>query len=176
LGIIALRAFEQDDGSSSLSVLVHNLTSLRLWKTAGHTLLLGLLSALGSTALGLTFALAVTRSRVRAARALKHLAVLPVITPPFVIGMALIVAFGRSGVVTQALGLSGSRWLYGLPGVLLAQLLAFSPVAFLILADALDGIHPSLEEAAQTLRAGPGRTFVTVTLPLLKPALANALL
>jgi iron(III) transport system permease protein len=176
LGIITLHAFERDDGTSSLAVLWGNLASARLWKVTGNSLLLGVLSALGSTGLGLTLALAVTRSRRRWAKAFRHLSLLPIITPPFVIGMALIVAFGRSGAVTGALGLSGSRWLYGLPGVLIAQLLAFSPVAFLILADALDGISPSMEEAAQTLRASPALTFRTVTLPLLRPALANAFL
>jgi len=69
-----------------------------------------------------------------------------------------------------------SRWIYGLPGVTLAQLLSFSPVAFMILYGALTALSPTLEEAAQTLRASRGRVFRTVTWPLLRPALANAFL
>jgi iron(III) transport system permease protein len=63
-----------------------------------------------------------------------------------------------------------------LPGVLVAQLLAFTPVAFLILVDAVNGVSPSMEEAAQTLRASPRQTFWGVTFPLLRPALANSFL
>lgn len=174
--VISTRAFETDTGGYSPLVLLDNLASARLWRVTLNTVLLGALAALGSTLLGLMLALAVARSRRRFARAFRFLSVLPIITPPFVIGMALIVAFGRAGAVTGALGLSGSRYIYGLPGVLLAQLLAFTPVAFLILVDALQGVSPSMEEAAQTLRATPTRTFLTVTLPLLKPAFANAFL
>ena len=176
MGIISLRALETDTGGTSAMVLLHNFANARLWRVTANTLLLGVLAAFGSTLLGLTLALAVARSRQAWTRAFRVLSVLPIITPPFVIGMALIVAFGRAGAVTAALGLSGSRYVYGLPGVLLAQLLAFTPVAFLILVDALQGISPSMEEAAQTLRASPSRTFRTVTLPLLRPALANAFL
>ena len=88
--------------------------------------------------------------------------------------------FGRTGVVTgwlsDAFGIPRSRWLYGLPGVSIAQLLTFSPIAFMILHGALQAISPALEEAAQTLRASRWRVFRTITLPLLKPALANAFL
>ena len=81
------------------------------------------------------------------------------ITPPFVIGLALIMLFGRSGAVNAllewAFGIGPSRWIYGLPGVWLAQTLALTPVAYLVLVGVVDGISPSLEEAAQTLRASP---------------------
>ena len=40
-----------------------------------------------------------------------------------------------------------SRWIYGLPGMLIAQLLAFTPIAFLVLIGVVQGISPSLEEA-----------------------------
>src|SRR4029453_10163674 len=88
--------------------------------------------------------------------------------------------FGRSGVVNQllewAFEFTPGRWIYGLPGVLLAQLFAFTPVAFLVLIGVAEGVSPAVEEAAQTLRAGPARTFATVSLPLMGPGLANAFL
>jgi iron(III) transport system permease protein len=55
-------------------------------------------------------------------------------------------------------------------------MLAFTPIAFLVLIGVADGVSPSLEEAAQTLRAGRWQTFWTVSLPLMKPGLANAFL
>jgi ABC-type Fe3+ transport system permease subunit len=58
----------------------------------------------------------------------------------------------------------------------MAQTFAFTPIAFMIMRGVVQGVAPSLEEAAQTLRASPRQTFMTVTLPLLKPGLANAFL
>ena len=53
---------------------------------------------------------------------------------------------------------------------------AFTPIAFLVLLGVVEGVSPSLEEAAQTLRADRWTTFRTVTLPLMRPGLANAFL
>jgi iron(III) transport system permease protein len=53
---------------------------------------------------------------------------------------------------------------------------AFTPIAFMILRGVVQGISPSVEEAAQTLRASRWKTFTTVTLPLMKPGLTNAFL
>jgi iron(III) transport system permease protein len=133
-----------------------------------------------STLLGLVLALVVQRGGQRYAGLLKVMSIVPIITPPFVIALALVVLFGRTGLITGWLeavfGIPRSRWIYGLPGVTLAQLLAFSPIAFMILHGALGAVSPALEEAAQTLRASRGRVFRTVTWPLLRPALANAFL
>jgi len=133
-----------------------------------------------ATLLGLVFALVVQRGGGRYASLLAVMSMLPVITPPFVLALALVVLFGRTGLVTGWLdtlfGFGRSRWLYGLPGVALAQLLTFAPIAFMVLHGALRAISPALEEAAQTLRASRARVFRTVTWPLLRPALAAAFL
>ncbi len=143
------------------------------------TLLAAIVGVL-STLLGLVLALVVQRGGQRYAGLLKLMSILPIITPPFVIALALVVLFGRTGLITgwldAAFGIPRSRWLYGLPGVALAQLLTFSPIAFMLLHGALTAVSPALEEAAQTLRATRGRVFRTVTWPLLRPALANAFL
>lgn len=72
------------------------------------------------------------------------------------LGLAIILLFGRSGTVTQfvadALGLEAGRRIYGLAGVWFAQMLALTPIAFLVLIGVVEGVSPSLEEAAQTLR------------------------
>ena len=134
-----------------------------------------------STAFALVLALAVQRGQQRGLGAVaKLMSVLPIVTPPFVIALALVVLFGRTGLVTTFLSntfdLPRTRWIYGLPGVTIAQVLAFTPIAFMILSGAIAAISPTLEEAAQTLRASKARVFRSVTWPLLRPALAAAFL
>ncbi|MBK9606391.1 MAG: iron ABC transporter permease [Betaproteobacteria bacterium] len=144
-----------------------------------NSAILAIIVGVLSTLLGLILALVVQRGGRRYSGLLKVMSILPIITPPFVIALALVVLFGRTGLVTswlEAIGVPRSRWIYGLPGVTLAQLLSFSPIAFMILHGALAAVSPALEEAAQTLRASRGRVFRTVTWPLLRPALANAFL
>jgi iron(III) transport system permease protein len=143
-----------------------------------NTLALAVSTATAATMLGLCFALIVTRTGFPAKRAMRLLTVLPIITPPFVIGLGLILIFGRSGVVNQVVeattGLQLGRWIYGFDGVFLAQVFSFTPTAFLVLIGVVEGISPTMEEASQTLRASRMRTFRAVTLPLMTPGLANA--
>jgi len=183
-------AFITDDGGYSVSVFLSKFLDDRLWGlgclrgarcgAAWNSLFLAVLVGFITTALGLVFALVVTRSGFRYKRSIRALTVLPIITPPFVIGLALILLFGLSGSVTtfvsDLFGLQPTRWLYGLPGVLIAQVLAFTPIAFLVLIGVVEGVSPSMEEAAQTLRATKMQVFRTVSLPLMRPGLANAFL
>ncbi|WP_367395491.1 ABC transporter permease [Pantoea sp. Ep11b] len=178
------------DGSFKPDGLLANLQDPAIWSlgcftggscgTAWRTLGLALMTASGSTLLGLAFALAATRTPLPCKKALRMLTILPIITPPFVIGLALILLFGRSGVVTESLatlfGIEPGRWLYGMTGIWIAQVLSFTPVAFLVLIGVVEGISPSLEEASQTLRASRWRTFSRISLPLMAPGLANAFL
>ena len=111
---------------------------------------------------------------------LRVIALLPIITPPFVVGLGLILLFGRAGIVNQfleyAFDITPTRWFYGVLGIWIAQLFAFTPIAFMIMRGVVQGLAPSLEEAALILRADRKKTFFTITLPLLKPGLANAFL
>eukprot|EP00873_Tetraselmis_striata_P030993 jgi/Tetstr1/451257/TSEL_038293.t1 len=145
-----------------------------------NTLILGILSGVLSTLLGLALALLVARTNFRFKGALRAISILPIITPPFVVGVAIIVLFGRTGVVTGWLeflfDMPRTRWVYGLPGILLAQVLAFAPITFLVLLGTIEAINPTLEEASKTLGAKPLDTFRTVTWPLLRPGIAAAFL
>jgi len=191
VGKALVGAFLDDGGRFSPAALAERLAQDRVWGlscvvggvrcgVAWNTLFLALLTASGTTAMGLLIALLAERGSKRLAKPLNILALLPIITPPFVVGLGLILLFGRAGLVNQflewAFGITPSRWFYGLFGVWLAQMFAFTPIAFMILRGVVQGLGPSLEEAAQTLRASRWQTFRTVTLPLLKPGLANAFL
>jgi iron(III) transport system permease protein len=185
-----LAAFATDDGGYSVAGFFPKFFDGRIWGlgclsggrcgAAWNSLFLAVIVGVLTTLLGLAFALVLTRSGFRYKRSLRALTVLPIITPPFVIGLAIILLFGLSGAVTTkvaaVLGIDASRWVYGMTGILIAQLLAFTPIAFLVLIGVVEGVSPSMEEAAQTLRANRWQTFRTVSLPLMRPGLANAFL
>ncbi len=188
---ILVQAFQDGDGLLAPALLVERLATEKIWSlrclsgggrcgVAWNTLFLALGCGAGTTALGLAFALIVTRTSFGFKKTLRVLTVLPIVTPPFVIGLALILVFGRSGLVNQflewSMGIEPTRWIYGFQGVFLAQLFAFTPVAFLVLIGVVEGVSPTLEEASQTLRADRWATFATVSLPLMRPGLANAFL
>jgi iron(III) transport system permease protein len=185
-------AFLNEEGRWSVAAIINRIGNQRVWGlscvaggvrcgVAWNTLFLALLTASGTMILGTMMALMAERSAgPRVQTPLRVIALLPIITPPFVVGLGLILLFGRAGVVNQfleyAFDIAPSRWFYGLLGVWVAQMFAFTPIAFMIMRGVVQGIAPSLEEAAQTLRADRKQTFFTVTLPLLKPGLANAFL
>jgi len=188
---VLVSAVQDDAGNYAFRLFAEKMSDRKIWGlgcltgrvncgVAWNSLLLAILVGALTTLLGLVFALAVTRTGMKATRLLRALTVLPIITPPFVIGLSIILLFGLSGTVTttvaEVFGLQPTRWIYGLPGVLIAQVLSFTPIAFLVLIGVVEGVSPSLEEAAQTLRAGRWRTFRTVSLPLMRPGLANAFL
>ncbi len=191
IGSMFIGSVQDFDGSFKPDGFVRNMQDASLWSlncvvgagrcgVAWRTLWLAIMTGLGSTLLGLAFALVATRTRFPFKKGLRLLTILPIITPPFVIGLALTLLFGRAGVVTQWLsslfGIEPGRWLYGLTGIWIAQVLSFTPISFLVLIGVVEGVSPSMEEASTTLRADRWRTFRRVSLPLMKPGLANAFL
>ncbi len=188
---ILISAFQDNDGVYAFSLFAEKITDNKIWGlrclsenvscgVAWNSLMLAVSVGIGSTLLGLAFALVTTRARLKMGKAFRVLTVLPIITPPFVIGLAMILLFGRAGVVTQFMSttfdIPPTRWIYGFTGIWLAQMLAFTPIAFLVLIGVVEGVSPSMEEAAQTLRADAWTTFSTVSFPLMRPGLANAFL
>jgi iron(III) transport system permease protein len=186
-----IAGLQTEDGGYSLTLFLGKFADRKIWSlacltggtrcgVAWNSLFLAVMVGIFSAALGLVFALVVTRTGFRFGKWLRAMTLLPIITPPFVIGLAIILLFGLSGIVTTniaaATGAQPTRWIYGFTGVFIAQLLAFTPIAFLVLIGVVEGVSPSMEEAAQTLRAGRWHTFRTVSLPLMRPGLANAFL
>lgn len=187
---ILIQAF-QVDGGYAFNEFFYRFFNSEIWgvnclfsdRSCGvgiNSLFLAIMTGLGTTLLGLSFALIFTRTDFRAKKLLRILTVIPIITPPFVIGLALILLFGRAGTVTEffaeLFGLEATRWVYGFWGVYFAQLLSFTPIAFLVLIGVVQGVSPSMEEASQTLDADRWQTFRYVSLPLMRPGLANAFL
>ncbi|WP_432998994.1 ABC transporter permease [Treponema socranskii] len=140
-----------------------------------NTLILGIVVALLGTVVAFIFAYATTYLAIPHKRIFKIFSILPMVSPPFVISLAFILLFGRSGLITyKLLGIRPD--IYGFWGLAFTQVLSFFPTGYLMLTAMLQNIDPSIEEAAQALGSNQNRVFRTITLPLMAPGLANVVL
>ncbi len=149
-----------------------------------NSIVLGIcVSPLGTT-IGFAFAYAVTKTDMRLKGFLQASALLPIISPPFVIALSAILPFGRNGLITRKLILEGLGVdlyaagfdIYGLTGLVIVETLAYFPTAYLVLVGVLSSIEPALEEAALNLGASRWKVFRSVTVPLALPGIASAML
>ncbi len=163
----------------TLSVFGRVLGMARFRTAFSNTIVLGLITGLGSTLLGLLFAYVDVYVRIRS-RVVKKLfdvvSMLPVVSPPFVLSLSMILLFGRSGIITRTiLGIYDAD-VYGLKGIAIVQILTFFPVCYMMMKGLLKNIDPSLEEASRDMGASRWKVFTSVTLPLMLPGIGNAFL
>lgn len=91
---------------------------------------------------------------------------LPLVLPPVVAGVGLLMAFGRQGLLGDALALAGLRLPFTTAAVVLAQLFVSAPFYVRSAIAGFGGVDQSLEEAAAIDGASPLQVFLRVTLPL----------
>lgn len=117
----------------------------------------------------------ITRTPLPGKQFFRLTATFPIISPPFVIALAAILLFGRTGSLTPYIKyVIGSYSIYGLGGLVLVETIAYAPTAFLVLFGILQAIDPALEEASMDLGASRLQVFSSVTLPLATPGIASA--
>ena len=147
-----------------------------VWHSAmGNTFVQCICSSVLSVIVGYVFAYAVVKAEIPGKKFFSLVPIIHLITPPFVGGLAFILLFGKQGFITHTiLGLDVS--LYGFWGLLVAQVLSFFPMAFLICSQVLRGINTNIEQSARSLGAGEFRIFLTVTLPLSWPGILSSFL
>ena len=167
------------EGKITLEVFGRVLSLERFQKAFKNTLVLGMITGIASTAIGLLFAYVEVYVKLKT-KVLEKLfamvSMLPVVSPPFVLSLSMIMLFGRSGIITRSLlGIYDSN-VYGLKGIAIVQTLTFFPVCYLMLKGLLKNIDPSLEEATRDMGASRWKVFTSVTFPLLLPGLGNAFL
>ncbi|MFN8526267.1 MAG: iron ABC transporter permease [Chloroflexota bacterium] len=140
-----------------------------------NSLVVMLLSTTTAVTLGFFYAYAMVYSAMPWKPFFRLIAVLPMLSPPFVVAASYILLFGPRGLITYyVFGASPNiLGLYGLWGV---QTIAFFPYAYQLIADVLARSDPRLEQAARNLGANPWHVFRTVTLPLSRPGLVAAVL
>lgn len=122
---------------------------------------IALTSALLATILGSMAALFVARRKGFLASLLQTLFLAPLIFPAIVLGLALLLFFKLIGGMPEFVGLVLAHSILGMPFVIRA------------VSASLLAVDPVLEEASQSLRAGPLRTFGLITLPLIWPGILS---
>uniref|UniRef100_A0AAU2VHU7 ABC transporter permease n=1 Tax=Streptomyces sp. NBC_00008 TaxID=2903610 RepID=A0AAU2VHU7_9ACTN len=130
--------------------------------------------ALGlSLVLGVPLAWLLARTEFPGKTFVRSLVLLPMVLPPTVGGVALLLAFGRRGLLGPWLeDTFGITLPFHTSGAVLAATFVAMPFLVISLEGALGGLRPRYEETASSLGASPVRVFFTVTLPMVAPGLA----
>lgn len=125
-----------------------------------------------SVLLGVPLAYVLARTTLPGRPALRALVTVPLVLPPVVGGVALLLAFGRHGLLGRLLVAAGAVPAFTTTGVVLAETFVALPFLVLSVEGALHSLALQTEEVAATLGARPLRVFRTVTLPTIAPAVA----
>ncbi len=143
---------------------------------ATEALRLSLLCSVAATAiaivLGIPLAWVLARAKVPGVPVVRALVTLPLVLPPVVGGVALLIAFGRRGLVGQYLyDWFGVQLPFSTAGVIIAEAFVAMPFLVITVEGALRSADPRFEEAAATLGASRWHILRRVTLPLIAPAI-----
>jgi len=169
--IIALLALILRVTPTALVAALHSpVVSEALWLSVRTSILAALIIALCGTPLA-----ALLSQPFRGRAALETLITLPVVLPPVVGGLALLLAFGRAGMLGHALHLLGVELPFTTAAVVLAQTFVAAPLYIAVAKSAFARVDPQLIDAAATLRASRTYTFARVVIPPAIPALAGGL-
>ena len=145
------------------------------------TVVVSIGSVIGALVIGVPLAFLLTRAEFRGRRLLSAVATLPAALPPLVGVLAFLFLYGESGVVTRlvqrALHLTEAPWgLSGISAVIFVHAYTMYVYVFLFVSAGLERYDTTLDEAAAGLGASRAMMLRRVTLPLLTPSLAGAML
>jgi molybdate transport system permease protein len=116
--------------------------------------------------MGTPFAYTLARRDSPLLRVMDSLVELPIVLPPVVAGVAMLMAFGRNGVLGPALEAVGITISFTTTAVLFAQVFVAGPFYIRAARIGFQGVDRDLEDISQTLGVSPWQTFWRVTLPL----------
>jgi len=122
---------------------------------------------------GTPLAWVLARRRSRLARLIETVTQLPVVLPPAVAGVALLLAFGRRGLLGPALGALGIGVPFTMAAVVLAESFVAAPFYVQAAVTAFRALDPDLVLVARALGASRPRVFLSVAVPISAPALAG---
>jgi iron(III) transport system permease protein len=147
-----------------------------------NSLILGAWTGLFSLVIGLILAWAVSRTDVPAKPLIQVTATLSYLSPPFLTAIAFTYLFSPNAGLINVLmrDVAGMPWLtfnvFSMPGLVLVTVLHTFPFVYLLASSALLSVDASYEEAAQILGAGKLRTALSITAPLVAPAILSGTL
>lgn len=141
-----------------------------------NSLLVAGLTALFGMAVGFIFAYTLNRTNIPFKKFFRTVALMPMVFPPFIGAMSLLMLFGFNGLVTAKVFGIRDFPIYGLYGLMIAQIVCFFPVAFITLDGVISTISPTLEDAAFNLGANRWQAFRKVILPVSMPGIASTML
>ena len=145
------------------------LTALRL------SLFTSVISMAVVVLLGTPFAYLLARSDRLWVRVVDSLVELPLVLPPVVAGVAMLMAFGRNGLIGSGLESIGLHISFTTTAVVFAQIFVASPFFVRSAKLGFQSVAKDYEDVAQTLGVSPLRTFFRITLPLAAPAMFTGL-
>jgi iron(III) transport system permease protein len=148
-------------------------TNPRMFRSLTNSLYVSFVTMIITTVLAFFFAYGLTRTTIPGKGIFYTVSTFPLIAPSIIQGLALILLFGRNGLVTRHL-LQTSWNIYGAAGIIAAECLYCFPNALFILYTTLSAVDTRLDEAAQSLGASALKTFYKVTLPSAKYGIASA--
>jgi len=154
-----------------LAQLLANLANPEVAQAISLSMITTALTVLLTLLSGTPLAYLLARRRFRGHTALDTLVDLPMVLPPSVAGIALLVAFGRRGLLGQYLSVLGVELAFTSAAVVLAQLFVAAPFYIKAAAAGFAGIDRELEQAAALDGASPPQVFRYVTAPLAWTAL-----
>jgi sulfate/thiosulfate transport system permease protein len=132
------------------------------------TVTIALIAVPLNTVFGVLMALVLVRQRFRGKPLMNALIDLPFALSPVVVGLALILVYGRGGWFGPALRDAGVRVIFAVPGMVLATIFVSLPFVVREVVPVLREIGTDQEEVASTLGASPFATFWRVTLPSIR--------
>ncbi|WP_284735619.1 putative 2-aminoethylphosphonate ABC transporter permease subunit [Dongia deserti] len=136
-----------------------------------NTLTVALISTFITILLAFGFAYAITRSAIPFRSFFRSIALVPLLAPSLLPGLALVYLFGNQGILKSWLF---GHSVYGPIGIVMGEVFFALPHAVMIIVTALSAADQRLYEAAESLRAKPSRIFWTVTLPGCRYGLVSA--
>jgi iron(III) transport system permease protein len=164
------------EGSFSLENYRRLLGESRRVGLLGSSALLSATAAALATMIGAPMGLMFARADFPAKRFFRIALTVPLIVPPYVMGLAWIYAGGSSGIVARVTGRDLlSPLTYSLAGAIIVLSVCFYPLSMLATEAAARRVDASLEEAA-LLVASPRQVLWRITLPLIAPSVAAAAL
>ncbi|WP_298822735.1 iron ABC transporter permease [uncultured Roseibium sp.] len=175
LRVLLLGFIDPDTGNFTLGNFIEVFTRNYYVNGLKNTLFVGVLGTVGACLIGVPLAFFTTRFIVRGKALISTLAILVLVSPPFIGAYAWIMILGSNGVVTNFFGNFGLDipTIYGAHGIILVFSLKFFPFIFLMTQTALNAVNKSLEDAAENLGCSPWQRFYKITLPLVFPAVST---